>query len=1029
MWTPLNCHSFYSMLRGVPSVEALAEAAAAMGFSALALTDTNATYGAVAFQRAAQAAGLRPIFGAEVDDPATGAHAVLLAKTLRGFGDVCRVVTDRNLCAGFRLADRLPRCGDDVILLSPDLAVIDAVARVRGSRNLGIELIRWGRGVREDIRRWEFSRAHGIPLVASNRIFFLNPGDWETHRLLSAIRLTTAIDLLPDDAVASPRAWLQPWETMARLYRDCPQALDNTRRVAEQCAMTLPIGQLQHPPFDLPRGQTHAGLLRHLAWQGTRRRYRPLSPRVRDRLRYELSVIERVNFCSYFLLVWDIVREAHRRGIPTVGRGSAANSLVCRALGITEVDPIENNLYFERFLHEQREDFPDIDIDFPWNRRDEMIRYVFEKYGEERVALISTHTHMRGRCALREAGAALGAPKTDIDRITSRLPHSADLYNLEAVRDTIPECRDLPLEDEPLRSMIRQACKIEGLPRHLSIHCGGIVVSPCPITDLIPLQRTPKGFAVTQYDMYPVEDLGLLKIDLLAQKGLAVEVDTVRAVRERRGQTVDFARIDPVTDPATRALIETGGTIGCFYIESPGMRNLLQKLRVDSFEKLTAASSIIRPGVASSGMMQAYVKRRNGEAAVTYLHPRLEEVLSETYGIMIYQEDVIKVAHTMAGMSLGEAEGLRKCMSKKRDWERMETYRERFLSGAARRGIDETTRDEIWRQIESFAGYSFCKAHSASFALVSYRAAYLKAHYPAEFMAAVLSNQGGFYDACAYVEEARRLGLEILPPHINHSRHEFFAERPDAVRIGLMQVQGLHRDTADRILTVREDQGFTSVRDFLERVRPDQPEAERLIHCGALDGLGATRPAMQIETSLWHRKHQGPKDPAQAALPLEEKSFCTIPGLPEFDEPGKLLAEIEVLKLTATAHPMHLYGITEARWPQGVTRARDLHAVRRKLVTMTGLLVTYKSTRTTQGELMKFISLEDPTGIFEVTLFPKVYNRFGHLLRSKGPFVVKGRVEDDHGARTVTALWLGTLEQLLNARRPSSPPSHSRRLY
>ena len=993
MIVPLNCHSFYSLLRGTASIESLVRRASDLEFPALALTDTNATYGVVGFQKAALSHGIRPIFGAEVDDPKTGAHAVLLAKNLQGFGEVCRVVTDRNLKPNFSLASRLRHCNDEVIILSPSLEIIDMVARTRGSRNLGVELIPWQSG---EVQRWEFSQKHRIPLVASNRVFFVEPEDWETHKLLTAIYLNTSC--LSSRDTVHREAWLKPESMMKRLYRYIPQALKNTCRVSEQCDMTLPFGQLQFPPFDLSPGQTHIGYLRDLAWQGVRKQYRSINTRVRQRLQYELNIIEKMQLASYFLLVWDIVREAHRRGIPTVGRGSAANSLVCRSLNITEVDPIKNNLYFERFLHEQREDFPDIDIDFPWNRRDEMIQYVFDKY--KNVALISTHVHLGSRSALREAGKALGFSTADIDRITRHLPHSADLHNLEAIRDTIPECRSLPFEDPPYCDMIAAAKKISGLPRHISLHCGGLVVSTKPITDLIPLQKTPKGFEVTQYDMYPVEDLGLLKIDLLAQRGLAVEVDTVNAVQKK----IDFSCIDPVTDAATQALIREGKTMGCFYIESPGMRNLLQKLRVNSFEKLTAASSIIRPGVSSSGMMQAYIKRHNGKEAVTYLHPKLKDVLHKTYGIMIYQEDVLKVAHAVAGMSLGEAEGLRKCMSKKRNWERMETYRERFLSGAKKNGVPETVRNEIWRHIDSFAGYSFCKAHSASFALVSYRAAYLKAHYPAEFMAAVLTNEGGFYDARAYIEEARRLGIAILPPHINHSRHEFFAQRSDAIRIGLMQVRELSRSTIDRIVKVRKKGIFQSVKDFLTRIMPDLSEAETLIHCGALDGLGQSRPSMFIETLIWHRKI--PSDRTQSSLSL---GIERIPEFPDPPETEKLLAEINTLELAATAHPMALYGITNEHWPEGFTRAKDMTKVNRSLVTMLGILVTYKSTRTVKGELMKFISLEDPTGIFEVTLFPKIYQQFGHVLAEKGPFIVKGRIKNENGNRTLTALWLGSL--------------------
>ncbi|MBM15488.1 MAG: hypothetical protein CMH75_05310 [Nitrospina sp.] len=1002
MTIPLNCHSFYSLLRGTASIENLTQRASDLKFPALALTDTNATYGAVDFQKSALSHGIRPIFGAEVDDPETGANAVLLAKNLQGFGEVCRVVTDRNLKPSFSLASRLRHCNDNIIILSPSLEIIDTVAKARGSRNLAIELILWQKG---EIERWEFSQKHRVPLVASNRVFFLQPEDWETHRLLTTIRLNKP-NLNSADTI-NRKAWLKTQSEMQHLYHYIPQALKNTYRVAEQCDTTLPIGKLQLPPFDLSHNQTHIDKLRSLAWLGVRKHYSSITKKIRQRLQYELSIIEKMQLASYFLLVWDIIREAHQRGIPTVGRGSAANSLVCRSLNITEVDPIKNNLYFERFLHEQREDFPDIDIDFPWNRRDEMIRYVFSKYPN--VSLISTHIHFGSRSALREGGKSLGLSSTDINSITRSLPYSADLNNLEAIRDTIPECRDLPLEGPPFCDMIKAAKKIVGLPRHISIHCGGIVVSKKPITDLIPLQKTPKGFEVTQYDMYPVEDLGLLKIDLLAQRGLAVEVDAVQAIRKHT--PLDLSSIDPVTDPATRALVRKGKTMGCFYIESPGMRNLLQKLRVDCFEKLTAASSIIRPGVASSGMMQTYIKRHKGKEKTTYLHPKLKEVLSETYGIMIYQEDVLKVAHLVANMSLGEAEGLRKCMSKKRDWERMETYRERFLTGAKENGVPENIRNEIWRNIDSFAGYSFCKAHSASFALVSYRAAYLKAHHPAEFMAAVLTNEGGFYDPCAYIEEARRIGIEILSPHINQSRYEFFAERSDAIRIGLMQVRGLSRSTTEQIIKTRQEGMFESVHDFLMRVAADLSETETLIHCGALDGLGPSRPAMFVEALLWHRRSPSSRERSQTLLPLNIEHQCQIPKFSDPTDTDKLLAEIDTLEMAATAHPMTLYGVTNENWPKGFTRARDLDKIHFSFATMMGIIVTQKSIRTTQGKLMKFISFEDPTGTFEVTLFPKVYQRFGHILIDKGPFIIKGKIEKDNGSRTVNALWLTSLKK------------------
>ncbi len=1060
MFVHLNCHSNYSFLAGAGSIDDLVRRAAAMGCPALALTDTNGLYGAVTFYRSALDAGIRPILGTEITGPRPGGkgqnsssrsilsehnsrssqptskRAVILAKNLKGFGEICRVITNRHLpgharwehgrtkhrCSAtstdktsthcprneqkdFSLTESLKRLSRDVIILCRDEDILQSVASERGGGDLYAELTRFPG--KTGGRLLEFARRNGLPCAATNRVFFLRPEDWPTHRLLTAIRTNTTVHSLSAETVASEEAWMKPPDEMLRLFRDVPESVHNTLKIAEQCGVRLPIGDIRFPEFALPPDETDSSYLSKLTHAGTKKLYgNPLPGEVLQRLCYELEVIDRLSFAPYFLIVWDIVREARSRGIPTVGRGSAANSLVCRALGITEVDPIRHNLYFERFLNLERTDYPDIDIDFPWNRRDEMLDYVFAKYGHEHVALISAHVHLRGRSALREAGKALGIPISEIDAFTKRLPHSADLSRLEEVRKTIPECRGLPLEDEPYKTMIAFAKKIDGFPRHLSVHCGGIVISPFSITDRIPLEKTPKGFVVTQYDMYPVEDMGLLKIDLLSQRGLAVLADTVRNVEERYGTKIDFCRIDPVQDPKTRALVRDGKTIGCFYIESPGMRNLLQKLGVDSFEMLTAASSIIRPGVADSGMMKAFIDRHNGREKVRYLHPKMEEILKETFGVMIYQEDVIKVAHAIAGMSLGEAEGLRKCMSKKRDWEDINNYKKRFFSGARKNGVARKTAEEIWRQIESFAGYAFCKAHSASFAIVSYQTAYLKAHYPTEFMAAVLSNGGGFYDACAYVEEARRMETGILPPHVNHSSEEFTACGRRAICVGLGQVKGLSQHAIGSILDGRKGGPYVSLPDFLSRAETDLREAEALIRCGALDGLGATRPEM-----LWRLKLESRSGADQDDMKLLP-SFCTrnrisFLKLPEYGPREKLLAELEHLDLAVSAHLLSLYDVDHA----GLTQARDLIRLSGRIVTLAGWLVTAKRTWTVKHQLMKFLMLEDATASFEVTLFPKIYKRFGSLLYDRGPYIVKGRVEAEGKCRTVTALWLGRAGQ------------------
>ncbi len=1037
MFIHLNCHSNYSFLAGANRIDDLVRATARSGCPALALTDCNGLYGAVAFYRSAREAGIQPIFGAEIDGRENASSkAVLLAKNFQGFGEICRIISDRQLCPDFSLADRLAQCSHDVILLSPDEEVLQQVLNIRGTNDLFVELIRSSRQTRQRSRKLlAFATRHGLPVVASNRVFFINPEDWMIHRLLSAIRTNTTIHRLPPEEIVAQDAWLKSPAEMALLFDDVPDAIRNTRVIAEQCQVQLPIGEILFPPCDLPAEETADSHLTKVARVGLSQIYRHRIPAIAvRRLRDELAVIKKLTFAPYFLIVRDIVREARARQIPSVGRGSAANSLVCRALGITEVDPIAHNLYFERFLNPERKDYPDIDIDFPWNRRDEILDYVFEKYGRENVALISAHVHFRGRSALREVGKALGIPITEIDAFTRRLPHSADISRLDEVRQSVPECRDLPMEDEPYKTMIELGSRIDGFPRHLSIHCGGIVICPFPITDRIPLQKTPKGFVVTQYDMYPVEDMGLLKIDLLAQKGLAVLADTIHEVEIRYAKKIDFDHLDPVRDPKTRRMVRDGNTIGCFYIESPGMRNLLKKLQVETFEMLTAASSIIRPGVADSGMMKSFIDRHNGREPVHYLHPKLQSILHDTFGVMIYQEDVIKVANAIAGMSLGEADSLRKCMSKKRDWEDMNNYRERFVSGARENAVSLDIALEIWRQIESFAGYAFCKAHSASFALVSYRTAWLKAHHPAEFMAAVLSNHGGFYDTRAYVEEARRMGITILPPHINRSHDAFTAtyspmetsrhsdaDKPlcNAIRIGLSQVKALTQNSIDSILKNRAMGDYCSLEDFLARVEINECEVETLIRCGALDGFGSSRPELLWRLKLAARHNLSTSTGktiadiksiglwSGVANRFGEECVAPLAKLADYGADEKLIADLECLDLTVSDHLLALYDVE-------CKNRIDAHEMERfagRMVTLAGWLVSSKRTRTVKNEFMKFLMLEDRTATFEVTLFPKVYRQFGLLLRDCGPYIVRGRVEQDGLCYTVTAHWLGRMTE------------------
>ena len=861
MFTHLHCHSNYSFLEGASRIEELVARAGAIGMSAIALTDTNGLYGAIPFYKTALSARIKPILGAELRT--NGIRIILLARNNAGYEKLCGLITSFHLAgekspAGAALRQSAARDNAFTPLLralladgDPDLYAIlhaDLLLRLRHAsripHNLYLEIPATA-GAAAITRLARLAARFSIPAVATGPVLFSTPDGYEIHRILTAIRTRSTIATIPPGELAPRDAYLRSAEEMRALFAACPEAIENTCRIAADCNLELPLGRFHLPRLTLPAGETAEARLRRLCLRGLAKRYRRPRREARERLDHELEVINQLDFASYILVVHDIVREARRRGIPIIGRGSAAGSIVSYCLEITHVDPIRHNLYFERFLNPERGTPPDIDLDFSWKRRDEIIDYVYKKYGPDHVAMISTTVTFGARSAVREIGKAMGIPERDINRWTEVLPHT-DAASITKAAGLLPECRGLPLNREPLKSIIRLAEAIDGYPRHLSVHTGGIVITPFPLTRLVPLESAAKGIVVTQYEMRAAEEIGLVKIDLLGQRSLAVFEDALASISKNYRMRPPVEEFDTLfRDDATLNLIRSGRTMGCFYIESPAMRQLLAKLDVTTYEELIAASSVIRPGVAESGMMRQYIERHRGRERPEFLHPGMEEILAETHGVMIYQEDVMRVAHLIAGMPLAEADLLRRAMSgKMRSREAMAAAEKIFMNFSAARGIAEPTAAEIWRQIASFAEYAFCKAHSASFALLSFQVAYLKAHWPAEFMAAVLSNGGGFYHTQAYIDEARRIGLKILLPDINRSEIAYSAG-PGWIRVGLMQVGGLRRETMERIIASRRRDGyFTSLTEFCERVKPDRREAENLITCGALDSFGLTRPAL-----------------------------------------------------------------------------------------------------------------------------------------------------------------------------------------
>jgi DNA-directed DNA polymerase III PolC len=690
-----------------------------------------------------------------------------------------------------------------VILISRNVSFLEQVLKSSGPVDLYAEL-------RPDKERHEVlaaARRMRIPYVATGGVMFANAEDWSRHRLRVAIANNTTLSALDRGHCPSaplphgPSSWLRPPADLARHFPDCPEALRASLEIAERCRYRIPIGRTVAPRM-ADTGDSLARL-RALAWEGAERRYGTIAPITRDRLEHELAIIAVKNFADYFLVVHDIVQH----GPTHCGRGSVANSMVSYCLGITHVEPLGAGLLFERFLNPERRDPPDIDLDFPWDERDRILAYVFQRYPHPRAAMVANHNTFRLRGALREVAKVHGRPNGEIREVTRRIPWYSDEVPLGELLASHPNFQglDLPVA---WREYAALAAPLVGTPRHLSLHPGGVVIVPTALTDYVPVERAAKvldGFPdlavpVIQFEKDGAEDAGLVKIDLLGNRSLAVIRDAIAAVKVHTGREIDYTRADPEDDEPTRALFRTGQTMGVFYTESPASRMLCAKSRADTFELLVLNTSIIRP--ASNRFIRIYLERLHG-GPWQPLDPCLRDTLAETFGVMVYQEDVVNVCAAFAGMPLSTGDGLRKALSKKRPVKQLAAYAEEFFEGAARLGRDPDTAQKVWEMVMSFAGYSFCKGHSCSYIRVAQHACFLRANHPAEFMAAVLANGGGFYAPFAYVAEAMRMGLTVLPPDVNASEFRTTG-RGSELRIGLQFVKELSANGVDRLLAGRE---------------------------------------------------------------------------------------------------------------------------------------------------------------------------------------------------------------------------------
>ncbi len=987
---PLRVRSYFSLLQGTASPALLCRKAKQYGYRCLALTDVENLYGLWQFLAACRREGIRPIVGAELVLEKNSAGVVCLVQNRQGYKNLCNLISLKKGSGALDVTS-FPEMFGGLVLLAGSTNLLKKLhgRGVAAAADLGCRPSAHGSTLRDTAAKL------GLPAVATPDSDMADRQEELLRRLLMAIKTKTLLSMNSGDAQTARANCLEVPGVYRDRFRVWPEVISATEKVAEQCRFLGPEFGTVMPPWQQTTHLNAREMLHEQSYRGARARYGDdLGETVVERLEYELKIIEQMNYSSYFLVVRDIVHplqpDGSRRLRRICGRGSGAASLVAYCLGITNVCPIRYNLYFERFLNPGRTDPPDIDIDFPWDERDGVLADVLSHF-KERAAMVCNHVTFKPRMAIRETARAYGLPGYEISSLTKRLPwffrrDDESLYDQIA---SLPTLKDQDLS-EPWPQIIALAGQLVGLPRYLSVHPGGVVITPDPVSNYVPVEKSAKGVMVIQWEKDGAEEAGLVKIDLLGNRSLAVIRDTVAGIRKNNIRFTEKTWV-PEDDPQTRAAIAEGKTMGCFYIESPAMRLLQKKAGVGNFEQLVIQSSIIRP--AANDFVREYVRRLHG-GAWSPLHPELEGVLGETFGLMVYQEDVSRVAVHLAGFSHIDADGLRKVLSKKDKELRLRDYREKFYSCCRNRGIHEDDLKKIWAMMMSFDGYSFCKPHSASYARVSFQAAYLKSHYPAEFMAAVISNQGGFYSTFAYVSEAKRMDLAILPPDVPTSSYEW-SGRGREIRVGLLSIAGLSAETTERLLACRRQRGFVDLADFLHRVRPAENEARSLVHAGALDSLD---PAGNRSALLWEIARREQKKGTYSNRLLFGDRPILAPALPRQNTLERLRDEYRALGFLCKTHPLCLVHCSQKQ----TTKAVELEQCPGRTIWFAGWLLTGKLVSTRSGEVMEFLTFEDETGLVEATFFPGIYNRYAHFLNSGKPYLLKGIVESDYGAVTLT---------------------------
>ncbi len=1029
-----HLHTEYSLLDGASRIEPLMQQAAALGIPALAMTDHGVMYGAIEFYETARAHGVTPIIGLEAyiaprrmtdKDPKLDAqafHLVLLATNDEGYRNLLKLTTAAHL-DGFYYKPRIDRellgrhaagliglsgCLNGEIsraILRDNLPAAREVAGayrdIFGPGNFYLEVQNHGLADQQTVVRGVVALAQdlGLPIVATNDVHYVTRAEADAQDALMCIQMGLSLDQRDKPRIGdTPEFYLKSPEEMATRFVELPEALRHTLAIAERCRLEIATGQVRLPHFPVPEGETADSYLRRLCEAGIRRLYGQATPAVQERLDYELGVIAKTGYAAYFLIVQDFVNFARRSGIFTTVRGSAAGSLVLYACGVTDVDPIAYRLPFDRFLNLERYTMPDIDVDFMDSRRDEVIKYVVDKYGADRVAQIITFGTMGARAGIRDVGRVMGLPYGDVDRIAKLIP--GPMVTLKEALAAEPELRAAADGNPQIRRLLDLAQKLEGVARHASTHAAGVIISRDPLTDDVPLQRATKGdLLMTQYDMNSVARLGLLKIDFLGLTNLTILDTAIKIIRETRGVEIDLQRL-PLDDKKTYDLLASGDTTGIFQLEGRGMTRYLKELKPDRIEDVMAMVALFRPGPMAN--IPAYIRRKHGAEPVTYLHPLLEPVLKETYGVMVYQEDIMTVAQAVAGYTLAEADVLCYAIRKKIK-DRLLAQREKFVEGARKNKVPARIVDQIFEQFEPFARYGFNRAHAACYGLIAFYTAYLKAHYPAEYMSAVLSSDAGDMEKVAQaVAECQRMGIEVRLPDVNESAASF-AVAGEGIRFGLAAIRNVGLSAVDAIVAAREAGGpFASLADFCARVdtrQVNQRVVASLVKAGAMDGFGA--PRAQMLRTLDETLEQAQR--TQRSRALGQTGLFDLGGAPadptpaegdvlEFSREELLTMEREMLGLYISDHPLRRWAqVLSQRVTSTIAGLADLRD--RQEVVVGGLVASVKRSLTRSGSTMAFLTFEDLTGSVEVLVFPRAYEQQAFALKRDAVLLLRGKLD------------------------------------